>query len=624
MTMSDNHNQENLILTLEDFAECGWERVLADVDCKGYYSLYSAFSDAARRALDEGRETHSEVLKLLAAACSLVLLPDSSNEPFKPLFVLSNQRSLIPDDLTKADISFFAQLVDTIDDPLLKARIADLVWFLQKPRDVKFALASIDSYVLIPFDSNVTNHEVLNYWKRAICLARMLGTGAGDRIIKMERFIMETLLSATKSNTFLCLELAGLLRSNNLGKDHTLEIARKLETIGIELDGDGEFDRSRGYYSEAVEWFNINGDKAKAISITVTIAENLVRLAEARCTSDNPSHMAAASFYEEAIQIYRTIPKTQRQTHQVDERLAELHDHLSELNSLAVDEMNVVRTAGIDISDQVEQARDAVKGKTSAEEALLAFCNLCQGADTKYLRETALELLQNNPLQASISMKVTSKDGRTVAIRPGFNFQDPLAADNEIIIHYEMIRYHNTSCCFAVESLIRPALEVLWLEHRLCESDFVALASQSPIVPKDRKRLFGKALFAGYDGDFVTAVHLLAPQIEQMVRFHLKQAGVSTTTLDINGLENEKGLTALMELAETTEIFGEHISFEIKALFCDSFGWNLRNELAHGLLDDEVCHSTEMIYAWWFGLKLVFNTFWNATRKPADNINENH
>ena len=70
-----------------------------------------------------------------------------------------------------------------------------------------------------------------------------------------------------------------------------------------------------------------------------------------------------------------------------------------------------------------------------------------------------------------------------------------------------------------------------------------------------------------------------------------------------------------MELPEVTQIFGEDLSFELKSLFCDAFGPNLRNELAHGLLDDEACHSTYAIYAWWLGLKLVFNTFWNAKRK---------
>ena len=73
-----------------------------------------------------------------------------------------------------------------------------------------------------------------------------------------------------------------------------------------------------------------------------------------------------------------------------------------------------------------------------------------------------------------------------------------------------------------------------------------------------------------------------------------------------------------MDLPQTEEIFGEDLSFEIKALFCDPFGPNLRNELAHGLLGDRACESTSAIYAWWFGLKLVFNTFWNASCSNAE------
>ena len=65
------------------------------------------------------------------------------------------------------------------------------------------------------------------------------------------------------------------------------------------------------------------------------------------------------------------------------------------------------------------------------------------------------------------------------------------------------------------------------------------------------------------------------------------------------------------------------MSFEIKALFCDPFGSNLRNEVAHGLLDDGVCWSVYAVYAWWFGLKLVFNTFFNTLRKGTENGGQN-
>jgi hypothetical protein len=172
-----------------------------------------------------------------------------------------------------------------------------------------------------------------------------------------------------------------------------------------------------------------------------------------------------------------------------------------------------------------------------------------------------------------------------------------------------MIREYGIRVSLAVQGSILPVLETMLLEHRLCEADFTTLAIQSPIVPKGRERLFGRALFAGYDHDYVAALHILVPQIEHMVRFHLKQAGAKTTNLDINGIEHENGLSALMDLPETEKIFGEDLAFEISALFCDAFGPNLRNVLAHGLLEEDACQSTDAIYAWWLGLRLVFNTW---------------
>jgi hypothetical protein len=111
------------------------------------------------------------------------------------------------------------------------------------------------------------------------------------------------------------------------------------------------------------------------------------------------------------------------------------------------------------------------------------------------------------------------------------------SSDDETVIRSEMVRDYGILISIVVQGDIWPALEVMHMEHRLRESDFVSLAMQSPIVPRGRERLFGKALFAGYDRDFVTALHLLVPQIEHMVRFHLKAAGAKTTNLDINGIE---------------------------------------------------------------------------------------
>lgn len=77
----------------------------------------------------------------------------------------------------------------------------------------------------------------------------------------------------------------------------------------------------------------------------------------------------------------------------------------------------------------------------------------------------------------------------------------------------------------------------------------------------------------------------------------------------------EVGLSALMEKPETVDVFAEDTAFEIRALFCDPLGANLRNQVAHGLLSDGTTVSAESIYAWWLALRLVFVTYWNALHK---------
>lgn len=616
--MSHSDNQEELALTSEDFAGCGWKEVLAGSDREEYSFISQAFYDAAKQAIDEGRQAHGKVLSLLAGVCSMVPSPDSTNEPFKPSEDFRSSgggRSIIPDDLSETDVAFFAEIVETIDDPWLKARLADLVWLLQRPRNIKFALVAIDSYRTIPLDMDTWMSDGDKCWQRAINLARMLRAGAGNRLAEMETSIIEAFTSVPREDGLLGYWLADLLKSNSLGKEHSTTIATRLESLAREFEDEGEFLKARKYFRASAHWFKESGDGEKSTVMTVAVAEGWVKEAVATVSSDPPSHMVAVTCYEKAIQTYRTIPKSMRTMHQVDARIGELRRYLNESGEKSLDEMDVI-SAPINISQIVENARNAVKGKSPVE-ALKAFVSQLGGDNVKELRESTIEQLRSYLVDSLFPTTVLSHDGRVIA-KPRMS-RNPTSSDgDEMVIRSKMVENYCIHVDLAVRGCIWPAQEVLLLEHRLQESDFVKLAKQSPIVPIGRERLFGKALFAGYDRDFVTALHILVPQIEHMVRCHLKQAGVQTTNIDSNGIENENGLSSLMDLPQTEKIFGEDLSFEIRALFCDSFGPNLRNELAHGLLGDRAFYSANAIYAWWLGLKLVFIPFWNALSNDAE------
>ncbi|HBP1226798.1 DUF4209 domain-containing protein [Pseudomonas aeruginosa] len=618
--MSDQRYSADLIITEQDFAECNWKSALANEEREGYSSMWQAFSSAARKASEDDRPSHGKALWLLADACSMMLSPKSLNEPFRPFMVIEGRRSVVPDDLSESDIAFYAEIVEAIDDSWLKARVADLVWLKQRPRDVRFALAAIDAYRLIPLDTETWIRGGHECWERAISLARMLKAGAGARLDEMEAAILDAFNTATKDSGFLALWLADLMDTYGLGRAHATTIAQKLNAMAVEFQEAGELHRSREFFGAASRWFIRAGDEARSAEMTVAVAEGWVKEAVARISSEQPSHMVAASFYEKAIQIYRSIPRSLRTMHQGDERIAELHQHMNDAGEKSLDELGEVKTPEVDITELVENARKSVSGK-SLRDALFSFANVYQGARVDQIRTAAEKILQQSIFRRLAGSTHLSRDGRVIAKQPAAGFENAPTSDDPAL-WAQMVHDYQILINIVVHGDIWPAHEVLLQEHRLREDDFIGLASQSPIVPPGRERLFGKALYAGFDRDFTVSMHLLAPQIEHMVRFHLKNAGVKTTNLDIDGIENENGLSTLMGLPEAEKVFGKDLSFEIKALFCDALGPNLRNEVAHGLLDDDSFQSIHSIYAWWMGLRLVFNTFWNAARKVVNDRGE--
>ncbi|WP_416140471.1 DUF4209 domain-containing protein [Halomonas sp. HK25] len=607
-------------ITREAFESSRWGEALGAAAREDYSSMWQSLSTAAREAVDGGRPEQGRVLWLLADACSMMLKAGSINEPFKPFMVMDGKRSALPEDLGDDEIAFLSSIYCELGDLKLKARIADLVWLVAKPRDPQAATAAIDAYKHIPITTESWVRDGRECWDRAIQLCLMLRAGAGDRLQEIEQALLKGLLGSTVDDGYLPIWISDLLDKHRLGKDRHQYVASHLEALAKTYAESGNIQRSRDLFEGAEQWHTRAGNHEKAAEMTVFCAEAWANEAIGRQSSDSaPSHMVAASFYENAIQKYRAVPKAYREAHNVDARIAELRTELNKAGERSLEEMGVISSEPVDISELVQNARRAVRGKPPLD-ALLALANIYRGAKVEKIREFSRELMAQHPLQALFAATHMSADGRVIAKRSGVDFGSTDA--EESALWAETVKHYIMELGIVVQGDIWPALEIVRLEHPVRERDFVMLARQSPLIPSGREQIVGKALYAGFDNDFITALHILVPQLEHLVRCHLKQAGVQTTNLDKNGIENENGLSTLMESDAVKVIFGDDMAFEIKALFCDPFGPNLRNELAHGLIGVDQAQSTYSIYAWWLMLKIVFNTFWNARQRQAGTESE--
>lgn len=147
--------------------------------------------------------------------------------------------------------------------------------------------------------------------------------------------------------------------------------------------------------------------------------------------------------------------------------------------------------------------------------------------------------------------------------------------------------------------------------------DVLDLIRHSPWIPTGHEEIISRGLVAGFHGDMLVASHLVPPQFEAMVPHVVEMAGGATSMFDPQGLQPEKSLNALLETDEAKEIFGEAGLFELQDLFVDQLGSNLRNEVAHGLIEDENLFATDVLYAWWLLLRYCVLTSARVPAKPT-------
>lgn len=603
------------VYTRDQFIECGWRYDVLPEEHYGYSSVMQSLQKCAMEKSDAGQEAQAKILELLGRASSMMLTPSSLNEPFKPLFqdFQADKRSALPEDFTTVELVFFEDILNDVDEPWLRARLADLLWLCRTPKIPDHAMIAIASYTSHAIDPDTWHRDIKDCWGRAARLAMKIG--AFEKLNEIKNNLFSAFVIEYPSSKFMSLWLANILNRLNIDHDFREDIAPKLFQIGDDQKHTGDFNAARSYFDLAAKKYQQCGDEKGWLESLVAIADCSEQEADSRSTGSN---MVANTFYENAIQAYRRIPAKHRGTYDVEDKIQSIRTKIADTGKASLDEMGLVKTPGIDISDMAESSIAHVSGKQSLEKALMYFTGLYSGPEIDKLASSAQESMQKSPLSSLFGSSHMSSDGRVVAKTPPSNLgagaDDPA---NQAVLHRQIQQQFAIETQLVVEGQILPALRQLLMEYRVTKEFLEASCQYSPSVPQDRKHLLGYALWLGFEYDFGNAIHLLCPQFEHIVRIQLKYAGAHTSNIDREGIENENGLSTLMDLPEARQLFGDNLAFEIKSVFTDALGFNLRNEVAHGLLDDKSSSSISSVYAWWMILRIVIRSIMYGNTKQG-------
>ncbi len=113
---------------------------------------------------------------------------------------------------------------------------------------------------------------------------------------------------------------------------------------------------------------------------------------------------------------------------------------------------------------------------------------------------------------------------------------------------------------------------------------------QSPLFAESRTGLLRDGLLAYEQGDFVKAIHVLVPRVEDTLRNFLGHMGRPTlkTVRGQPGIMDAKNMNDVLRDDQMRTVLTENLWRYLEVVYVDKRGMNLRNDLAHGLLAPNV------------------------------------
>jgi hypothetical protein len=552
----------------------------------------TSYGKAGKEAEERGDEKASYFYKFLNVLTSFHPDFGDPTTPYRPLWIMDGERSLVPNDLHASDYLVIRELAVRVKDPALRARLYDLLWIEEHNYlDCREAVASyLESAKNL--DANDDWTFAVTQYLRGLQLASKMGRNQ-DSFQAISRELVDAISGTRNSEEgYRTAQFLHVAIEFRCGDPHELaEIAKQIGDRSAEVS---DHRKAQSYWELEASLLRGKGNIELAQEAERRAAEALVVDAAERAAGPNGSFLAAASILKEGIEALRRAmgPK---------ERIAELKVRLAEYQRNSRSEMQSFETS-VDISKIVEGAIDHVKGRNFLE-ALQRFTLGPSLIDVDQLREEVIQNAKDFPMQHLFGGSVVDDEGRSTVELPTLFHLEGEAAGTAI----EALMFaHAANFIWGIRtsSFIDPARVQILNDHHPSLRTLAFLVRNNPFVPPGHEGVFLRGVHAGFHGDFLVAAHLLIPQIENSIRHILTGNEVDVSNLMSDGTQPVKILGPLFDLEETKAIFGDSLCFELRGLLIQKTGYDFRNRIAHGFVSEGECYGPAAVTLWWLALRL--------------------
>lgn len=349
-----------------------------------------------RLAAVEGiSDLQRDVLDALATCTSAMLSRENWLASFIPAIVLHDRRTAVSADLEPAQVELLARMAHLIEQPSLRARVADVGWFYGNRSDVTLLDLAIDAYAAAPLTRDVCFAAGRIAIERAYQLLRRRGAAGRSRIDTLTASLTDWVLTSDSRDGHMVVDCAEVLREQARPDPETAarvsgHLVRLASTSTLEPRA------ARLLELEAAEWFGTR-DKAARHGCVERAGRTYIAEADARTAADERAGALVEShFLEDAIKVLQGLPRSYRAANGVETLLSELRARLTRSREHAIEEMMRIESDPTDLSEAIVHARERVSGVEYPEKALARFATLLPPVDAPRIRQSATQSVANS------------------------------------------------------------------------------------------------------------------------------------------------------------------------------------------------------------------------------------
>ena len=548
------------------------------------YSLSpNLFIEADRTELSEEERSIFDLLKNIVSLGTKI---HNDGIEFHPMFVMADgSRTFSIEDISEDDYLILHSLKLEKMPLILRALIADILWTNKKEFNAA-KIAANAYWELFTFwyrdDDNVGTIDII---RRAVCISAQ--TKQTLLFEKIQGWFVDFLeKKAANNDGFFALRVMELFFGQK-----NFDVSIFLPVLDDLIDGNSDnIAKVEQAYKLKTECLFKLKRKEDAIKNNNLLADYYLEFAEKIFKKDIQGALRAVNFYQKGIMLYRNNGESDK-ADAAHKRLVEIQKEIPKIM--------VPFSVELDIKGVIDNLKANMEG-LSFEECVIRLTQMFVFEKQEDIKKSVIEEFKDNPISHLFGKSLINAQGQTVLALHPLDIHDP-EKDPKLM---ELHMYQNAleKQKVAGDIWVKNALIIIRDKFVIDKSMVEFLVKDNPIIPDGRERIFQSGLYMFLNGDYYEALHILAPQVENLFRNIAREVGGLTVTLEKDGSSMEKVLSSILSLPELVDCYDNDILFSFRGLLNEQECANIINEIAHGIISEYACSTGVCLY---FGVAVI-------------------